>query len=104
METFCVRLGSVIFWRRWLWVVERQINASWRMRRLGDGLITLLSHGHLLEALDSRHLFVISDRRNAYLEALSAEEISRLVSELSRHAAPTAEVPKWQAFSSRKVL
>ena len=94
----------MILWKKWLWVVQRQINDSWRMRRLGDGLITTLNHGLMLDALNSSHLFVISRQQSSYLEALSVEEISHLVEQLSRHAAPSREGAIWQTFSSRKGL
>lgn len=39
-----IRVGSMIFWRRSLWVADRKINGDWRLRALGDGQFCLLPH------------------------------------------------------------
>jgi hypothetical protein len=68
----------VIFYKSWLWVINRQINRSWQLRRIGDNLITMMTFGQWSEASQSSRLSVMP-AQVAFYEALSSEELLRLV-------------------------
>lgn len=102
MNTFSVQPGLVVLWNRWLWVVERQINDCWRVRRIGDNQVALLSPGQWSETANSGNLFVLSSRKNAYLETLTCAEVARLVSALPTPTNTIDGGAKWISCTSKR--
>lgn len=95
MKTYSLKVGSVVFWANWLWVVERRINASWRLQRLGDRFVTLLEHSQMSEALSTNRLFILTEQQHSPLLSLDMAAIRQLVSQLSRQLIPIEQELPW---------
>lgn len=100
MHAFKIRVGMLVFWNNWLWVVSRQINTCWRLRRLGDNLVMLTTPGQWSEAVRQGELTIITTRSAPRLLALQGSELTQMLKLLRRSSPGSRGDRSWTASST----
>lgn len=75
MKIYSARVGSVIFFRNWLWVFDRRINDCWRLRALISGQYALIPISTLSALFLTKHMSVVTEPSDRSFHDLSPKEI-----------------------------
>lgn len=78
-----LRTGQIVFYHRWLWCVDRKLDAGWRLRKLGDGQRVVLPHGDLSDGLLNGEVVMVTRTRCLAIEKQTMPELSRLALAIS---------------------
>ena len=60
MKTFTMRVGMVVFWNNWFWVVDRKQDEFWRLRALATNEIQVIPPSAFFDE-GSQHMTIISE-------------------------------------------
>jgi hypothetical protein len=78
LAPFSLRVNSVIFWRNSLWVIDRRINASWRLRRLVDNESVVLRDYQWWAIFRTEKPEVVSTSLSMYFETMAVSQLRRM--------------------------
>ena len=91
MSRLQIRVGSVLFFRMWFWVVDRRINSSWRLRALKTGRFLCLQHWELSENFQHGQCKLVASADGVRMEAMELSCLRALARQMIRFSGPPEE-------------
>ena len=88
MPRLQIRVGSVLFFRMWFWVVDRRINSSWRLRGLKTSRFLCLPQWELWESCQNGQCKLVAPDGGSRMEAMEMSSLRALASQMMRLAEP----------------
>jgi len=82
MKRLRIRVGFVLLFKNWLWVVDRRINASWRLRGLKTGRLVCLTRSELSEHFLSGQCKLVAQMGAEAMEGMEMLAFRRLISQV----------------------
>lgn len=79
MPRLRIRVGFVLLFKNWLWVVDRRINDSWRLRALKTGRLACLTRLELSELFLEGQCRLVAQAGGKAMEGMEMEAFRRLV-------------------------
>ena len=77
-----IRVGFVLLFKDWLWVVDRRINDCWRLRALKTGRLAYLTHLELSERFQEGQCKLVAQTGAVAMEAMEMALFRKLVCQL----------------------
>jgi len=91
MRRLHIRVGSVLFYKMWFWVVDRRINSSWRLRALKTGRFLCLQHWELSENFQHGQCKLVASEDGLRMETMDLSCLRALVRQMMRSSGPSEE-------------
>ena len=82
MTRLPIRVGSVLFYKTWFWVVDRRINNSWRLRALKTGRFICLPQWELWESCQNGQCKLLAAMGDTKIESMDTTLLRQLARQL----------------------